>query len=64
MSKTSSLLQCNVYKLLKTNLNKSVDGHDSHVWLRFSIVHEIQVDQFLQLQVICLHAVYYIGEQR
>ena len=47
-----------------TVLNKCVDSHDDgHVGLRLSIVHQIQVDQLLQLQVVCLHAVDHVREE-
>lgn len=45
-------------------LHKAVDSHDGHVWLAFGIVHQVQVDQLLQLQVVSLHAVDNVREQR
>ena len=39
------------------HLHKRVDSHDSHVGLVLGIVHQVQVYQLLQLQVVCLHAV-------
>lgn len=38
-------------------LNERVDGHDGHIGLRFGVVHQIQIDQLLELQVVRLHAV-------
>lgn len=46
-----------------TDLNKRVDSHDSHVRLTLSIVHEVQINKFLQLQIISLHAVDDIRKQ-
>jgi len=48
---------------LLTDLNKCVDSHDSHVGLTLCIVHQVEVDEFLQLQVISLHAVDNVREQ-
>lgn len=46
-----------------SHLDKAVNGHDGHVRLTLGIVHKVQVNQFLQLQVISLHAVYHIWKQ-
>lgn len=48
---------------MESYLHKAVDCHDGHVRLALGVVHEVQVDQLLQLQVISLHAVHYIREQ-
>lgn len=45
-------------------LHKAVDGHNGHIWLTFGIVHQVQVDQLLQLQVVGLHAVHNIRKER
>ena len=50
--------------LLVPNLDKGVDCHDGHVWLRLGVVHQVQVHQLLQFLVVRLHAVDHIGEQR
>lgn len=47
----------------KFYLYKAVNSHDGHVRLTLGIVHKVQVNQFLQLQVIGLHAVYHIWKQ-
>lgn len=47
----------------RTNLNECIDRHDCHIGLRFCIVHQIQVNQFFQLQIIRLHTVNDIGKQ-
>lgn len=46
-----------------THLDEGVDSHDGHVWLRLCIVHEVQVNQLLQLEVVGLHAVDDIWEE-
>lgn len=51
------LLQVELY------LYKGVNSHDSHVWLTLGIVHQVEVDQLFQLQVVSLHAVHNIWEQ-
>lgn len=45
------------------HLHKGVDSHDGHVGLTLGIVHQIQVHQLLQLQVVCLHTVHHVGEE-
>lgn len=45
-------------------LDKAVDGHDGHIRLALGVVHQVEVNQLLQLQVVCLHAVHHIWEQR
>ena len=42
---------------------KGIDSHDSHIWLRLSVVHEIKVHKFLQLQIIGLHTIDDIRKQ-
>lgn len=44
-------------------LYEGVDCHDSHIWLTLGIVHQVEVNQLLQFQVVCLHAVDNIWEQ-
>lgn len=44
-------------------LHKAVDSHDGHVRLTLGVVHQVQIHQLLQLQVISLHAVYHIWKQ-
>lgn len=46
------------------NLDEGVDGHDGHVGLALGVVHQVEVDQLLQLQVVRLHAVHHVREQR
>ena len=46
-----------------THLGKGVDGKDGQVGLGLGVVHEVKVDQFLQLQVVGLHAVHHVGKQ-
>lgn len=45
-------------------LDERVDRHDGHVRLALSIVHQVQIHQLFQLQIVGLHAVHHIGEQR
>lgn len=45
------------------HLHKGVDGHDGHVGLTLGIVHQVQVHQLLQLQVVRLHTVHHVGEE-
>uniref|UniRef100_A0A6B0UVI6 Uncharacterized protein n=1 Tax=Ixodes ricinus TaxID=34613 RepID=A0A6B0UVI6_IXORI len=42
---------------------KCVHSHYSHIRLTLCVVHEVQVHQFLQLQVVRLHAVHHVGEE-
>lgn len=35
-------------------LDECVDGKNDQLWLCFGIVHEIQIDQFLLLQIVRL----------
>lgn len=44
-------------------LDKRVNSHDGHVRLALGIVHQVEVDQLFQLQVVRLHAVYNIWEE-
>lgn len=44
-------------------LYKGVYSHDGHVWLALGVVHQVQIDQLFQFQVVRLHAVHDIGEQ-
>jgi hypothetical protein len=47
----------------RTHLDERVDGHNRHVRLRLGVVHQVQVDQLLQLQIVGLHAVDHVREQ-
>ena len=47
----------------RTYLNERIDSHDGHVGLTFSIVHQIEINEFLQLQVVRLHTVHHVGEE-
>lgn len=49
--------------LVFADLNKGVNSHNSHVWLRLGIIHEIKVDQLLKFKVVSLHAVDNIREE-
>lgn len=44
-------------------LYKGINSHDGHVGLTLGIVHQVEVHQLFQFQVVCLHAVHDIGEQ-
>jgi hypothetical protein len=44
-------------------LDEGVDGHDGKVGLRLGVVHEVQIDELLELEVIRLHAVDDVGEE-
>jgi hypothetical protein len=37
-----------------THFDKGVDGEDHELWLRFGVVHEVQIDELLLLEVIRL----------
>ena len=52
------------YAIQMKYLDKSIHSHNSHVRLRFSIIHQVQIHQFFQLQIISLHTVHNIREQR
>ena len=43
--------------LISPYLDKRVDGHDGHVGLALGVVHQVEVDELLELQIIRLHAV-------
>lgn len=45
-------------------LHKAVDSHNGHVWLTFGVVHQVQIHQLLQLQVVSLHTVHNIRKER
>lgn len=47
-----------------SHLGKGVHSEDGQVRLRLGVVHQIQVDQFLQLQAVRLHTVDHVWEQR
>lgn len=46
-----------------SHLHKGVDSHDGHVRLTLGIVHQVQVHQLLQLQVVCLHTVHHVRKK-
>lgn len=46
-----------------TILGESVDGENGQIGLRLSVVHEVEVDKLLELQVVCLHAVDHISKE-
>lgn len=48
----------------RAHLNERVDGHDGHIGLRLGVVHQVQIDQLLQLEVVRLHAVDDVREER
>ena len=45
------------------HLHKCVDSHDGHVGLTLGVVHQVQVHQLFQLQVVRLHTVHHVGEE-
>lgn len=45
-------------------LHEAVDSHDGHVRLALGVVHQVEIDQLLELQVIGLHAVNHVWKQR
>ena len=46
------------------DLGEGVDSQDGEVGLRLGVVHEIEIHQLLQLQIVSLHAVDHIRKQR
>ena len=44
-------------------LSKCCNAHDSNIWLTLSVVHKVQVTQFLQLNVVGLHVFDHIRKQ-
>ena len=54
---------CASCKNKMADLGKSVDCQNGQIWLRFSIIHEIQVNQFLKLQIVRLHTIDDIRKQ-
>ena len=46
-----------------SHFDKSVDSEDSEVRLALGVIHQIQIHQLLELQVVCLHAVHHIGKK-
>ena len=46
-----------------TVLGEGVDGQDGEVRLRLGIVHKVEVDQLLQLKVVCLHTVDHVRKE-
>lgn len=49
---------------LEAYLDKCIHSHYRHIRLWFSVIHQIQIHEFLQLQVIGLHTIHYIRKQR
>lgn len=47
-----------------THLHERVDSHDGHVGLGLCVVHQVQIDELLELQVVGLHTVDDIWEER
>lgn len=54
--------QCNCNSKT-TNLDKCVDGQDRQFGLCFGIVHQVQIHQFLELNVVCLHILQDVRKQ-
>ena len=48
---------------MRRYLDECVDCHNGHVGLTLGIVHEVEVDKFLQLQILSLHTVDHVREQ-
>ena len=46
------------------HLHKGVDSHDGHVGLTLGIVHQVEIHQLLQFQIVRLHTVHYIWKER
>ena len=44
-------------------LDERVDGHDGKIGLTLGIVHQVEVDELLQLQIVRLHAVDNVGKE-
>ncbi len=43
--------------------HERVHRHDGHVRLRLRVVHQVEVDQLLELEVVRLHAVHHVREE-
>ena len=50
-------------KKLSKNLHKSVDSQNGQIRLALSIIHDVQINEFFQLQVISHHALHNLREQ-
>ena len=46
-----------------TDLDEGIDRHDGHVGLGFGVIHQVEVDEFLQLRVAGLHTVNDVREE-
>ena len=46
-----------------TDLDEGIDRHDGHVGLGFGVIHQVEVDEFLQLRVARLHTVNDVREE-
>jgi hypothetical protein len=46
------------------NLDKGVDGHDGEVRVAAAVVHEVEIAQLLEFEVVRLHAVDNVREKR
>ena len=44
-------------------LRECVDSQDGQVWLRLGVVHQVEIDKLLQLEVVCLHAVHHVSKE-
>lgn len=45
------------------DLNKSVDSQNGQVRIALSIIHDIEVHQLLELEILRVHALDHIGEE-
>lgn len=54
---------CSVLKRGKTHFDKCVNGEDDEFGLRFGIVHQIEVHEFLLLQILRLHILQDVRKQ-
>ena len=46
-----------------TDLDECINRHDGHVGLGFGVIHQVEVDEFLQFRVARLHTVNDVREE-
>ena len=64
LKRLSEIEETVLESLRKSYLHKAVDSHDGHVWLTLGIVHQVEIHQLLQFQIVRLHTVHYIWKER
>ena len=43
--------------------NKRINRQDNEFWLRLCVVHEVEIDEFLLLEILGLHVLEHVGKE-